>query len=440
VVSGLALPQLTQADPEVAGEGSLDPLGLGSIAERLGDHLLPAITNRMRRPRLMTAMVVGSLATEGLEETSPPLDGRSTPSICFEWLLLESFIRRRNALALDELIGVPGTAKVTAVVERNERLTIGNYLKTANVFGFTGVLMPLARASRLLDKERRPAERATELALVWEREHGLDGFADAAPKTTGGSLRRHIRTAVDQALQTGHCSVPQSSHLLGSLAGTLGPSHAGPTERRWLLRAIVEHADEVALEIARRLRSARGETNDQELLRHLSEQASAPLRLRLEAIVAYEGVATRLEAVLSQWRFRSTLAGTTAVTAEQVAGSDVPVAAASGLADRITAARDTISDLDPHLATTLDELVAQFDGLTDPVELATAVMEHHHRVQSGKAPHGKRPWFEPSGTGTVEGFVVRPLYRLGEPPPPSFEHFGRPYRLAAYNALLGDLR
>jgi hypothetical protein len=436
----LGLPHLTEADPPVAGEGSLDPLALGSIAERLGDHLLPHITNRMRRPRMLTAMTVGALATEGLEDTSPPSDGRSTPSICFEWLLIESFVRRRNLLGADELKGVPGTSKVTAVVERGERVTSGNYLKTASVFGFTGVLMPLARAGSLMTSGRTPADRATELAQLWEAGHELDGFADNAPRTIGGRLRRDIREVVDRSLRSGRCSAPPASHLLDQLATALGPATASAAERRWLLRTVIDSGHDLTGEIAQAMRPFRRLDTDQDLIEAMRPRASADLRLRLDAIVAYEAVATRLEAVLSEWRFRSTLAGVTPVTAGQIGATESVAAAASTLSDASSKARDVIGDLDPSLVASLDDLVQPFEGTGDPAELAAAVIEHHHAVQQAKPPHGKRPWFEPSGSGATSGFVVRPLYRLGDAPSVDFDHIERRYRLAAFNGLLGDLR
>ena len=48
-VAGFTLPELSEFDPPIAGEGSIDPMGLATISEHLADLLFPGITNRMNR-------------------------------------------------------------------------------------------------------------------------------------------------------------------------------------------------------------------------------------------------------------------------------------------------------------------------------------------------------------------------------------------------------
>ncbi len=83
MTAGLTLPFVTEADPDRAGEGSLDPLGLARIADRLADELAPEVTARMSRIRFVTAIAVGSQAM--LE----PADWRGsdgTPAyLAYEW-------------------------------------------------------------------------------------------------------------------------------------------------------------------------------------------------------------------------------------------------------------------------------------------------------------------------------------------------------------------
>jgi hypothetical protein len=66
--AALRLPFLSEADPEQSGEGSLDPLGLASLADRLADEIAPGITARMSRIRFVTAISVGAVATEKLSD------------------------------------------------------------------------------------------------------------------------------------------------------------------------------------------------------------------------------------------------------------------------------------------------------------------------------------------------------------------------------------
>jgi hypothetical protein len=73
----LSLPFLTEPDPDRLGEGSLDPLGLGSIADHLADQVAPSVTARMSRVRFLTAIAVGATIAEELGD-EPAVDG-STP-------------------------------------------------------------------------------------------------------------------------------------------------------------------------------------------------------------------------------------------------------------------------------------------------------------------------------------------------------------------------
>lgn len=439
----LPLPQLTEEDPEVAGEGSIDPLGLAPLSEQLGELLLPGITNRMRRPRLLTAMAVGAVATDGLEESVEPADGRSTPSVCFEWLVLEALVDRAQHLPPDVMRQLAGSAKVRAAVERGEPLSLGNYLKAPNVFGFTGILLPWARSCGVLDRQRRPAERAPELVAVWEGECQTVGYLSGARTTPGAKLRSDIRDAVEQALHDGRSSVDKS--LWRRVAASLQPDGAGPNEQRWLRGALMPKGS-IAAEIAdlgQRIGPGSQDPttlDDRDLLSVIRPSSSPDLRARVDAILRYEAVATRLESVLFEWQWLSTLNGLTPTTADQVGRSDVVRTAAAGLPGAISAARAALDRLDPVALTSFDALAAELDGAHRPVELAELVMAHHEVIQSKKPPHGKRPWFEPASAGSSEGVVVRSNYRLDEPPPSTFDHFGRPYRVAAFMSMLRELR
>ena len=58
MVSGLTFPHLSEHDPPVAGEGSIDPLGLAPASDRLADFVAPHVRNRMRHIRFVTATAV----------------------------------------------------------------------------------------------------------------------------------------------------------------------------------------------------------------------------------------------------------------------------------------------------------------------------------------------------------------------------------------------
>src|SRR5258705_14016725 len=125
----------------------------------------------MASVRFTTAMAVGALATESLADERPR-DGVTTPAICFEWLLVEAFVRRIERVPSD----IPGSHKARTAINRGERLSRQTYLNSPRVFGFYGVYKPFAVDAGVLTQELAPAERCVELVRAWEHDHGLAGF------------------------------------------------------------------------------------------------------------------------------------------------------------------------------------------------------------------------------------------------------------------------
>jgi hypothetical protein len=80
-----SLPFMTSYDPPGTSEGTLDPLGLYQIADQLAVQLVPAVRERMQRIRFFTAMAVGALVTEGLEDD--PRQRDASPYLVWEWLI-----------------------------------------------------------------------------------------------------------------------------------------------------------------------------------------------------------------------------------------------------------------------------------------------------------------------------------------------------------------
>lgn len=432
----LVLPSITEADPEVRAETSLDPLGLSAVSDQLGELLLPGITNRMRRPRFLTAMAVGAIACSELDETVVPADDQSTPSTAFEWLVLESFVRRVGSLGPEELKGVAGIGKARTVVAEGGRLAASNYLKTPSVFGFTGILLPLAKSIRVVGADRNYLDQAWPLLSVWEREVDLQGFTDNLAHTRGGDVRRRIRASVRASLESGRCAEPIRSHLLGTIAASLAPRSAGSSERGWIRAALLDPEAGHRAEIGRLLARRTVELTDVEIADVIRTRASQPLKELLAAVSAYEAAATRLECVMDRWQRVSAHRGSAPVSSGDIAADSMVQRAAKTMRTTIQRARNRVDPLPAAVATSLDKALGPFDGVSDPDDLAERVMEHHIGIQTDKPPHGKRPWFEETGSG----YVVRPQFRPEHDPWPGFDHYDRPYRLRTFHQLLLDVR
>lgn len=130
----ISLPFLTSYDPAGASEGTLDPLGLYQIADQLAVQLVPAVRERMQRIRFLTAMAVGALVTEDLEDASHA--SSVPPYLAWEWLVVEALVRASNDPGM---WGVPGTLVARRALDQHGYLDARSYLKTPRIFGFHGV-------------------------------------------------------------------------------------------------------------------------------------------------------------------------------------------------------------------------------------------------------------------------------------------------------------
>lgn len=422
----IPLPALSDPDPELAGEGSIDPLGLGAFADRLAELLAPDVRARMVRIRFVTAIAVGSMVSEELWE-EPPADGISTPAVCFEWLVLEAFARKRDIGVL-QATGIPGSAKTQAVITQGKRLNASNYLKTPSVFGFNGVYQPLARGLRVVDDERLPAERATSLVATWEAEQGFSGFLDRRRGTEGAGLRSRLEAAVRDALHEGRCTVSVSAHLWEQLARSLGPMHAGRREaaqlRDWLLTPEVPIRRELAMAV-----SELEFESEHDLLEAVEPHGSPLLRQRAKAVFAYENVCRRLDAIFSTWRYISTMQGTQPLTPAAASGNPVIEQAANELPDACARMREALEPLDMLLPA--ENTLGVFADRWPAGELVERVLEHHYSVQGSK---NKRAWFEEYGAGVI----VRPMYRRGDPVDIDDRSFLHPFRVTPLRQFMKD--
>lgn len=426
----LTLPALSAYDPPVAGEGSLDPMGLGAISDRLAERLAPGVRSRMQRMRFVTATAVGALACEGLVDM-PPADGVSTPSICFEWVVLEAFVRRLNPSEIPS--GVPGSNKARNVVNRQQRLSAPTYLKGPKVFGFNGVYKPFSVDAGIVDGNLDPGVRCAELVREWERENDAEGFTDDVPRSNGAALRRDIGDAVNVALRTGHVGTKTGSWLFGRLAATLHPDHARAVERRYLRSLLASRHHEGRAELAGLLTglAQNSDLGEADLLAAIRPRCSPELGRVVDAIVAYERFSVLADAVFRTMCSISYAQGTKPMTPSVAATHPTIVQGSKELPSLFDRAIERMVAIDATGAVEQD--LGELGISRSPAELVEVVMAHHELVQARKPPNGKRPWFEP----LRDGWVVRSSY--GTPDEPELNGgFIHPVRVAAVRRFLAD--
>lgn len=137
------IPLLSEVDPEEKAEGSIDPLGLYLIADRLALRLVPGVRERMDRPRFLTVIAVGQEVTRDFHDRLAA-DGITPPWLAYEWLIVEALVQEEEGS--EAIKSLPGSLKARDALKHRMHLSAKNYLKTPKVFGFHGVYRQIGRA------------------------------------------------------------------------------------------------------------------------------------------------------------------------------------------------------------------------------------------------------------------------------------------------------
>lgn len=403
------LPFLSQFDPPVQAEGSLDPLGLYSIADALGVRLAPGVRERQSKPRYLTLALVG-MAACGDAVVAAGEAKRLPAWLVYEWLVVEALMRRAEGGVLS---GIPGRDKVLSTIAANDVVCMRTYLKTPTVFGFHGVYRVLGLKAGIFDGEGHPLEHGYRVLSAWQEGQGLTGFLEG--QGPGRELRLAIERAVTSSIQAGYAKDPGSA-TRKLIAKHLNPHEPGPKERNALWTALT-HNDALRGEYAALLVTSEGQTawqkaDGSEAGYHqwLAAHVSLPMRQLLKAIQAYERLARLLTDAFDEARWRMTEARRPVDGAWLSQGAAMREAALHGK----NAFMDTMNELgevDPALRLRAERALAWVGETQDAGGFAEQLLEHHAKVQRGKPPNGKRAWFDVFGDGRV---AIRPGYTLSE--------------------------
>lgn len=432
----MLMPYRSLADPEVQGEGSIDPLGLATLADRLADWILPGMTARMSRPRFLTAIAATALIVEPFAEALAA-DNVTPPWLVLEWYYVEALARVKDADR--NLRRVPGIDKARQALRDGVPMSADRYLKTAKVFGFHGVYKRLARHVDVVDDDLGLGENGYRLLRVWEVEQRLSGFADRellegdAPK-----LRKVVRDAVRAGLEAGQ--VTRGGQWPGAqfFVDHLAPDRAGRREAELLWELLVVPAAETRGEVFGLIREPavreqfREHGSERRVAMTLRERGSRELRRRLDAIEAYEGFCRPVQESWDRLRHLATLRRPSVVRPGDMDHDERASQIAAGLRDAIGRAREGLAE--SPIDAEFQGLAQRFGDVRTGADLFAVLWEHHRDVQRDKPPEGKRPWFEETADGAL---VVRPAYRLEEAT--VREEFVHPYRLSSVASFIDDL-
>ncbi|CCH78211.1 hypothetical protein BN12_2620026 [Nostocoides japonicum T1-X7] len=400
------LPTLSKYDPGESGEGSLDPLGLGALADRIADRLVPGMRARMSQPRFVTLSAVGAHACQPLGGLISS-DGKTSFELAFEWLVVESLVQHP---ARDRLAGVPGSQKAQRARAAGERLSPANYLAGPRVFGFTGVYRPFSVDSRILDQNGLPGENAEGLLRAWEADQRLGGFQFGESGSLGANLRRNIEKSVRDSLTKGHSTAPLTGALVANVAKHLAPTEAGRHERGELRRLITSEQHPVRHELSRimvahLLRPDPWPTQRDlasVLLRHA---AGSTTRAALRSATAYESCVTAIEYAFRRiLQHGSSLQGGV-FSVDQAAATPGIAELAPHVGNLVRRAVEATTELDEGLAMDVGSALGDVDRGFTAHEFVEALIARHQQVQAGK---GKRMWIDEIKHGW---WFVRSPYR-----------------------------
>lgn len=394
------MPRLSAYDPGATGEGSLDPLGLAAVADRIADLIVPGLRARMSNPRFATLCVVGATAGHPLRDAISS-DGKTTVDIAFEWIVLEALVRAADA---DAARGVPGSQKARRAVATNSRLSASSYLVAPRVFGFNGVYRPFCRDSELLDAEGSPAVNAERLILAWEADQRVEGFISGRPGSPGHSLREEIERQCRRALEAGHAVVPRRGQFLTDLARVLSPSRPGPSERAELRSLVATGPHGIRCEIAHSMIGLANLTalTEPELASRVSKGASTETRRALSAAIRYEECATALDRCF-RWMLSSARTTEGVFSFDTVSPFQRLQVEAKRIPSLVATAIEAVGQADLTLAHEVSHSLGAFEECTAAEGLFETLIQRHDHVQAAK---GKRMWIDPIGSK----WRVRPTY------------------------------
>jgi len=385
-------PFLTSYDPPGTSEGTLDPLGFYQIADQLAVQLVPAVRERMQRIRFLTAMAVGALVTEGLEDD--PRQRDASPYLVWEWLVVEALIREMGGDAT--VWGVPGTLVARRALDQHGYLDARSYLKTPRIFGFNGVYKRLATHLGLVDVHLGPGPNAEGLVHAWARGLGLGGLDAAKPMLSrwSSAVRRSLSEKPPRT------KPGWGNDVWSGLARAFAPA-GGRARENGYLRDLLLAADERRLGALPTLWQLQAEFDDdgfrEEKLHDRLAKREPVYRPLLKAIRDYEAFARSLQ---DSFDVLKTEAGRLDARGFAVPGiaRDVDFRqSVKGLHKRFEAAHHALGEVTLASVSLQNLFGERFGTFAEPMDAgacALALCSHHETVQRAKSADGKRPWFD----------------------------------------------
>jgi len=462
------LPRPTEYDPSEDPAGSVDPLGTLPLAERLADILLPGLTARMWRPRLLTYVALASLIAERVDRRGEGGDVWLEARLAFERIFVSALARQLESQEgennWDEATALLPGKRLAQRALKNHDTPLGrhNFLKGQATNGPFGVMARLARELDIVRKEDdRLGENGWTLLAKWAKERGIP-FASLLPETGEQSadtiwLERYVR-ATAQHRERGW----RTSNWEGwqELANILRLDGAGREEKKFLRELLAQNPVRMrflellqqkdvrkAYGAAKRLGSREQERRALRKIRTLTKIKSGPDRVIHGAsliITSYEDVASLLEVAFDTVRW-GVQHGEGCVTTSSMP-KDMAKSLNKIFSELCKAAKHLNRNLEhraelqknglqDEAARELAEFVQLVEECEKPDRLIDTLLKLHHQVQQRR---GRGMWV--SREGHAGALAVMPGYGYpGQDPPDIRRRFVHTFRIPNAYSFLHDL-
>ncbi len=388
----LIAPYLTQADPVTLSDGSLDPLGLYVIADRLALNLVPGFRERMSKPGFFKAIAAGSYICSHFH--SKYAEDQKTPAyLVYEWYVVQGLIKTYLKSDPDQLVGLPGREKTTNAYQTGEPLSPEGYLVTPNVFGFHGVYRTLVTQIDIIDDDYNLGETGYNLLRAWIEEKDLEGFYSG--NGYGRRFFNRFKEAIEDGMKESHVARKWGWETFREIAEVFNPNVIGKKEANVILGAIT--SDTNRREIIDYLCSNEcqlvwKQSNQSERAIHdvIMRDCSKDLKTLLNAIQAYERFSRYFQNAFDTCLVAMSQTGKSSL---EYLSSLPEIKMASDALPHYY--QDAIDKLDQFgLAQDFQQKFNDLAMEMNPSDWLKVMFNHHKKIQRSKGKIGKRLWFE----------------------------------------------
>jgi hypothetical protein len=404
-------PWLSEADPRVSAEGSIDPLGIYAIADALAVRMIPGVRERQQHPRFLTSIAVSHSLCSEFSDDLISTDGVSEPWQVFEWYLVEGMVRSTKEKS--QLRGLPGQDKAAAAIKDGVPLSAKRYLKTPTVFGFHGVYRALARHVEV-ERADRIGEMGDSLVAAWAKEQNLDGFYGSGDGP-GKAVRRRLIDAIREGLESGCVARKGGWNGWQFFSDHLGIYKTGKTEAHIIRDALLNPTSGARKEVLDMVISSEGQQlcaeeaskkfpSERRLHTAILNVASAELKQLLQAIDAYERFARLLQDAFDDVIFKLSQ-HQQRIQPGELAGLKGVKLASKGIPAIFTEVSERLSPFGEEVR--FQENYSSLAERVSDLDWVEKLMDHHCQVQRTKPPAGKAPWFDRFDDGS---FMIRTGY------------------------------